>query len=126
MTIQVLTVLLLNSEAFRTRRHEFAEEGGPEGYAEVCRAAIEIGEKPAMWIGERGFSWECPGCGHVYSGRIGDEQRGGWENPQWVLTGTPEAPSLNPSLGCSRWHAGGECSNGHWWLRDGKLVAANG
>lgn len=68
------------------------------------------------------MSWECPGCGHIYSGNLGDQPVGGWDEPRWVNSGTTERPTLMPSLGCGRWRLG-ECT-GHWWLRDGILEQA--
>lgn len=39
----------------------------------------------------------------------------GWDVPRWTLTGTPEKPTLNPSLNwVNVWHG---------WLRDGRLVS---
>lgn len=69
------------------------------------------------------FMWECPGCGGAYFGELGPEPVGGWEHPQWVNRGTFAAPTFEPSLGCGAWHRG-ECSDGHWWLREGVLVRA--
>ena len=71
----------------------------------------------------QGFMWECPGCGGAYWGDLGEQPVGGWAHPQWVNSGTREAPTLTPSLGCGAWHRG-ECSDGHWWMRAGKLVRA--
>jgi hypothetical protein len=47
----------------------------------------------------------------------------GWDAPQWVNSGTPERPTLTPSLGCGG-SKHGTCPEGHYWLRDGELLAA--
>jgi len=69
-----------------------------------------------------GFSWLCPGCGSWHYGQIGERPVSGWDEPRWVNSGTPERPTLTPSLGCRLWRDG-ECI-GHWWLRDGEMVQA--
>jgi hypothetical protein len=112
-------IVLVDIETFRERRRALAR---PD-FAEACKALIDAGNGPYFCIGEHSMQWECPGCGHVYGGRIGSEAIGGWENPQWVVSGIPDKPTLSPSLGCGAWHRG-ECSAGHWWLRDGELVPA--
>ncbi len=106
-----MKVLLLDRAEFRAQRSTAA-----------ARVAEGI-TRPLVTIGENDFLWECPGCGHVYYGTLGPEPVSGWEDPVWRLTGTPEAPTLEPSLGCGQWHRG-ECSDGHWWLREGELVRA--
>ena len=68
------------------------------------------------------FSWTCPGCGMALGGTIGEQAVSGWDQPCWVLTGTPDKPTLTPSLGCSTWRRG-DCI-GHWWLRAGELTLA--
>ena len=74
--------------------------------------------------GEHGaFSWLCPGCGRWYFGEMGEQPVSGWDAPRWVNSGTLEAPTLTPSLGCSGWKHG-TCAGGHYWLRDGELVPA--
>lgn len=70
-----------------------------------------------------GFSWLCPGCGSWHYGQIGEQPVSGWDAPRWVNSGTPERPTLTPSLGCGGWKHG-TCPEGHYWLRDGELVAA--
>jgi hypothetical protein len=70
-----------------------------------------------------GFSWLCPGCASWRFGILGDEPVSGWDDPRWVNSGTPEAPTLTPSLGCPGWKHG-TCPEGHYWLRDGELVPA--
>lgn len=69
---------------------------------------------------QRGFSWLCPGCLQWHYGPIGDQPVSGWDNPQWVNTGTTDSPTLAPSLGCPGWRRG-TCPGGHYWLRDGEL-----
>jgi len=90
---------------------------------EKCEAT---GQTIFMWSADPGrssFLWLCPGCGDVRAGRMADEPVSGWENPRWVNSGTVEAPTLTPSLGCGAWLRG-NCPAGHWWLRDGELVPA--
>jgi len=70
-----------------------------------------------------GFSWLCPGCARWHYGKIGEVPVSGWDDPRWVNTGTAEAPTLTPSLGCPGWR-NGTCPEGHYWLRDGNLVPA--
>lgn len=83
--------------------------------------AHATGEAPiVIWPG-RSFHWMCPGCGVIRSGALGSAAVSGWDSPMWLLSGTPEAPSLTPSLGCAAWR-NGICPDGHWWLRDGELV----
>lgn len=78
----------------------------------------------AVRIAEDGasFTWTCPTCGRGHYGYMADEPVGGWEAPRWVNSGTAEAPTLTPSLGCSGMRDG-SC-NGHWLCRKGELVAA--
>ena len=76
-----------------------------------------------FWRDERAFNWLCPGCGSWYDGQISDQPVSGWDDPRWVNSGTPERPTLMPSLGCSGWKRG-TCPAGHYWLRDGELVDA--
>lgn len=70
-----------------------------------------------------GFSWLCPGCGRWLYGQIGEQPVSGWDAPRWVNSGTPESPTLTPSLGCGGWRHG-TCPEGHYWLRDGELTPA--
>ena len=118
-----MKVILVDREAFRARRRALVDEFGKPDYDEGARRKIAEGDGPYVHIGERSMMWECPGCGHVYAGNIGPEPVSGWDSPQWKVTGTPDAPTLAPSLGCGRWRTG-ECASGHWWLRDGELVPA--
>lgn len=87
-------------------------------YAEVIR---NEGAVPFAHVPGRGFRWTCPDCGEPYLARVGDQPLSGWENPQWVLSGTQQAPTAAPSLGCGRMKQ----ENGHhWWLREGVMVRA--
>ena len=70
-----------------------------------------------------GFSWLCPGCGRWHYGQMGDRPVSGWDAPRWVNSGTRERPTLVPSLGCGGWRRG-ECTGGHYWLRNGFLEDA--
>lgn len=70
-----------------------------------------------------GFSWLCPGCVNWLYGQIGEQPVSGWDSPRWVNTGTAEAPTLTPSLGCSGWKHG-TCPEGHYWMRNGVLERA--
>lgn len=106
---------------FARRRELFTIAPEVDGYAE-CRQRCAAGDGPYFWFGEHSFSWECPGCGHSFAGALAPEPVSGWDSPQWAKTGTDEAPTLTPSLGCPGWRAG-SCT-GHWWLRDGQLVPA--
>jgi hypothetical protein len=73
--------------------------------------------------GVSSFSWLCPGCGSWHYGQIGDHPVSGWDDPRWVNSGTREAPTLAPSLGCPGWKHG-TCPEGHYRLRGGELVPA--
>ncbi len=70
-----------------------------------------------------GFSWLCPGCGSWHYGQLGGQPVSGWDAPRWVNSGTREAPTLTPSLGCGGWKHG-TCPEGHYWLRGGRLERA--
>lgn len=83
---------------------------------------IESTGETALQLAAAEFFWCCPGCGIVAGGTLGDQPVSGWDNPRWALTGSPECPTLFPSLGCPTWRRG-DCI-GHWWLRDGELVPA--
>ena len=72
-----------------------------------------------IFVDQSQFTWTCPTCGRGYYGILADEPVSGWDAPRWRLT---EGPTLTPSLGCQGLRDG-SCT-GHWWLRDGKLVAA--
>ncbi len=113
------TMRILDKEAFRARRDQF--ERGP-----IITACVELcaaGDGPCMVLYEKGFCWECPGCGHTYVGWFGDDPVSGWDEPRWVPTWNGDKLSLTPSLGCSGWRDG-TCPGGHYWLRDGELVPA--
>lgn len=87
------------------------------------RAEMEAtGTVPFAYLPDGWFNWVCPGCAHPRAGQFGNEPVSGWEAPRWVNTGSHDRPTLTPSLGCPLWKRG-ECA-GHWWLRDGELVAA--
>lgn len=79
-------------------------------------------ERVPLTIYETSFSWVCPSCGRGLSGNLSQEPMSGWDAPRWVLSGTPSAPTLRPSLGCPGWREG--ICDGHWWLTDGQLVRA--
>lgn len=70
-----------------------------------------------------GFSWLCPGCCSWHYGQIGEQPVSGWDAPRWVNSGTPDKPTLTPSLGCPGWKHG-TCPEGHYWMRDRELVRA--
>jgi hypothetical protein len=80
------------------------------------------GETILLFQGETAFTWICPGCGMALGGDLGEQPVSGWDKPCWVNTGTPQRPTLTPSLGCPNWRRG-DCE-GHWFLRDGELVPA--
>jgi len=82
-------------------------------------------EHLTIYTGEdRGsFTWDCPKCGRAMYGYLADEPVSGWDEPRWKMTGPPEAPTLEPSLGCSGYRDG-SCPGGHYFFRDGKLVDA--
>lgn len=47
----------------------------------------------------------CPGCGQVSSMRVGNPKP--LEKPSWEVSGTPQQPTLKPSIhcvGCCGWH----------------------
>lgn len=100
-------------------RHAWREQRNPERLLALTTGNV----RPAISFTETEFMWECPGCGHAFYGMLGPEPVSGWENPRWRKTGPDDAPTLEPSLGCGEWHRG-NCQNGHWWLRDGRLVPA--
>ena len=83
----------------------------------------ERGTALFFWRDDASFNWLCPGCGSWHDGQIGDQPVSGWDAPRWVNSGTPERPTLTPSLGCGGWKHG-TCPGGHYWLRDGELLAA--
>ena len=85
-------------------------------------ARIVAGGNPMVCVTDDILRWECPGCGHAYAATRGEQPVSGWDNPRWVVTGEGGDISAAPSLGCPNWKAG-HCE-GHWWLRDGKLVSA--
>jgi hypothetical protein len=95
-----------------------------EGSPYVMRIAgiAHGGFAPMIFRTTGRMSWVCPSCGTCTGGQLGDEPVSGWDEPRWVKTGTDGAPSLTPSLGCPGWR-NGDCQ-GHYWLRDGKLVLA--
>ena len=70
-------------------------------------------------LSDGSFTWECPNCAAVNMGELGPDPVGGWDSPRWQLTGTREAPTLRPSLGC--WNC---YPVGHYWLNDGVLSNA--
>lgn len=72
-----------------------------------------------IFVDKGQFLWDCPTCKRGYYGELADEPVSGWDAPRWKLT---PGPTLTPSLGC-RGMLDGTCP-GHWWLRDGTLVAA--
>ncbi len=94
---------------------------GENSYDARVRYIAQTGET-ILQFAAGGFDWACPGCGRVLGGQLGDAPVSGWEHPRWVNTGTPQRPTLTPSLGCPGWRRG-DCT-GHWWLRDGQLVPA--
>ena len=114
-----MRIVLVDHEGFWARRRAMAGDD----YRERTRLAIAAGDGPYFSISEHGFSWECPGCGRSIGGNVGPVPVSGWENPQWVVTGPADAPTMMPSLGCPGWRDG-TCSGGHYWLRDGELVPA--
>lgn len=83
----------------------------------------ERGTTLFFWGDAGWFHWLCPGCGRWLGGQIGEEPVSGWDAPRWVNSGTPDRPTLTPSLGCGGWRRG-TCAGGHYWLRDGILVPA--
>lgn len=101
--------------------------GGGDRAEYVREKVAELGETVLCWLdpqpgAPQRFSWVCPGCGGLTGGYIGDEPVSGWDSPRWVNTGTREAPTLAPSLGCPDWRTG-TCP-GHYWVREGRLVEA--
>lgn len=104
----------MDQDAYREWRHGRRLSEMPALVADTGLAPIRIQGSV--------FYWTCPTCGGTASGELADQPVSGWENPRWVRSGDDEHLTLMPSLGCPRWPAG-ECT-GHWWLRDGELVAA--
>lgn len=107
--------------AARTARFRATE---PRVLREVfeLRELAESGTAVFCWWSGGRFTWCCPGCGNLNGGTLGDEPVSGWDAPRWVNGGTPEQPTLTPSLGCPQWRRG-SCT-GHYWLREGILVQA--
>lgn len=56
----------------------------------------------------------CPGCGRVSGMRVGSPKPA--DSPSWELFGTPEEPTLNPSVNCVG------CCGWHGWLKSGVFV----
>ncbi len=113
-------VEFVSYEQWRAAHSPGWEGGDWTAQQTLARLATERAVMMAV-VGET-LHWECPGCGSKYVARLGGEPLSGWDNPQWVLTGERPHYSATPSLGCPNWKAG-NC-DGHWWLRDGKLVKA--
>ena len=90
-------------------------------------AAVSTGAQSIRFYDESGircFSWRCPFCRAVNTGRLGPVPIGGFYrdtgiHPQWVLTGTEDKPALTPSLGCWSCYPAG-----HYWLQDGVMSRA--
>lgn len=95
---------------------------GVRGAEAQAAKLAECGYVPLAFLNDDWFTWLCPGCGMFSHGRVGDIAVSGWDGPRWTVAGLPDALTLAPSLGCPRWRAG-TCI-GHWWARDGRLVAA--
>lgn len=73
------------------------------------------GEKPAFRrysakTGEKGFNWDCPGCGRMHSIPTEGHPRVNWE---W--DGDAVAPTFAPSVRV-RFGQGDQC---HFFIRDG-------
>lgn len=122
-----MRVAVLSAAEMRQRNDRFHASG-------MTRAAFERAEMErtgttifVWWDSEDegehdAFTWCCPACAGLCYGQIGAEPVSGWDHPRWVNSGTPARPTLTPSLGCGCWRRGEGA--GHWWLRDGELVAA--
>jgi Family of unknown function (DUF6527) len=131
MTGRAFRVLVVSAEGWREWRAQVQREPGGNPAQETLARVLITGETPFRWHAPAGegpwagltrFTWTCPGCGGSYGGTLGPEPVSGWDEPRWVNSGTPHAPTLTPSLGCPLWRAG-RCE-GHWWLRDGLLEPA--
>lgn len=108
--------------AVQAERRAFREQG-LDHCAAMARLMQERGEVYFHWYADRReFMWQCPGCGRVYGGTTGEHAVSGWNEPRWVNSGTLDAPTLHPSLGCQEWRAG-KCF-GHFWLENGSLRTA--
>ena len=121
-----MKVRVITTDEMHERTARFRESGLSRDEWE--RACLEHGGGPLfVWWpekdGRQTFSWLCPGCGSWHYGEIGDQPVSGWDEPRWVNSGTCEAPTLTPSLGCGGWRRG-TCAGGHYWLRDGELISA--
>lgn len=107
----------------------------PEGWAQwrdgvrgldAQRAKVEsTGIVPASFRtypnGRQCFNVICPLCGRCQGGDIADKPIGGWGGSQrWTVQGLPDRLTMQPSIACS---PDGSCS-GHWFVREGRLVAA--
>jgi hypothetical protein len=119
-----IPVRVLDSVEWRAWTGRRERGHGKDRYQASCREAVTgQGWAPVMFQGDVSMMWICPDCGQASGGNLGDEPVSGWDSPCWVRSGPPAAPSLTPSLGCPQWRTG-ECSGGHYWLRDGQLVPA--
>lgn len=122
--VQVLSLdeVREHSARFHAARSASSESQVWRNDWELARQA-ERGTALFFWRDAASFNWLCPGCGSWYDGQIGDRPVSGWDAPRWVNSGTPERPTLTPSLGCGGWRHG-TCPEGHYWLRGGLLEPA--
>lgn len=109
----------------RSARYRAAHSADPAIWHDDFERAEQADRGTALffWRDPGWFNWLCPGCGSWHDGQIGEQPVSGWDNPRWVNSGTPERPTLTPSLGCRRWKDG-TCPEGHYWLRGGFLEPA--
>jgi hypothetical protein len=84
----------------------------PDGAIETAGGLVWIypdAERPSV-------RWSCPGCFRVGYGRLGPEPMIGGADPIYAMSGSDDAPSLEPPLICPAGHL--------FVLRDGKLGPA--
>lgn len=121
MRIHVITAEEMTDRNGRFRTSGLSRDDFERGEMERTGQALFV------WWPDRGdhggFTWLCPGCARLHSGLLGATPVSGWDDPRWVNSGTEDAPTLTPSLGCGGWKHG-TCPGGHYWLRDGVLEPA--
>ncbi len=84
---------------------------------------MQIAPRPLRFTPDgAAFVWDCPTCGRGYYGTLAAVPVSGWDEPRWKRTDGPDGIRLEPSLGCAGMRDG-SCT-GHWWYRDGEMVAA--
>ena len=126
--VQVVDAALEGDRGARWQEFRAANPGRYRNDFELAEYAARgtgllFWDEPSKGAPLGAFHWLCLGCGSWLYGQIGEQPVSGWEQPRWVNSGTPEKPTLTPSLGCGGWRRG-TCPEGHYWLRNGILERA--